>query len=266
MHPRVTVSEFSFPPAETLEIHLATMRDLGAMGIGLSGPKVAETGVERVGDLVRAGGQRVAYLVHPLLFHLDRPGEWDLDQAAIEVTLDAAEALGARRVYGTTGSAGKLTWADAATAFEGASPPVLAAARERGVELMVEANNPQFADLGFVHSAGDLFDVCRRAGYGVCLDLHACWTDRGLEALIDAEVGRIGLVQVADYVPGTRTLDRDAVGAGVIPLERHLAALLEGGYTGSFDIECYSTRADGHRERMARSIDELTAILDRLGA
>ena len=73
MHPRVTVSEFSFAPGETLEVHLATMRDLGAVGIGLSGPKVAEIGVDRVADLVGAGGQRVAYLVHPSLFHLDRP-------------------------------------------------------------------------------------------------------------------------------------------------------------------------------------------------
>ena len=60
--------------------------------------------------------------------------------------------------------------------------------------------------------------VAEEAGIGVCIDLHACWTESGLRQSIARAVPLSAMVQISDYVPGNETMDRAEPGAGMIPL------------------------------------------------
>jgi len=200
------------------------------------------------------------------MFTLSDPRNWQSEGPALIGTIDAAIALGTRCVYGTTGSAGGLSWTAAADRFAENISAARSYAAIYDISLLIEANNPQFADLSFVHSLRDALDLATTTDLGVCLDLHAVWWERDLDALIQRSSGLIRLVQLSDYVPGTRTLDRDVPGDGIIPLKRLVASLLNVGYDGLFDIELYSLRPEGHLEAIQRSAEHVSSLLDGLGA
>jgi sugar phosphate isomerase/epimerase len=141
--------------------------------------------------------------------------------------------------------------------------PVSDHARARGVRLMIEPTNPALADLNLPHTLATTIDVAAQAGIEVCLDVHHVWTERRLEIEIASIAGSIGLVQVADYVPGTRGPWRAPPGDGVIPLERILGWVLDGGYEGLFDLELSPGNDD---EAHRRGFEHLAATLERLGA
>jgi sugar phosphate isomerase/epimerase len=266
LHPRVIVNEISLPRDAPLDVHVEQWESAGIRRVGVIGPKLMDAGVTEGIELLQRSGLEVAYLMHPALFQVDARAGWPAQVEAIEATIDVAVAVGANRIYGTTGAGGSMIWEEAAAAFVEAYAGIRPYAEKRGVEMLIETNNPQFADLGFVHAVAELVELVERAGLGVCLDLHASWTERGLRSTIERHIGLVGLVQVADYVPGTRNLDRDVPGDGIIPIERLLDWVLEAGYTGDFDIELYSLRQDGHLEAMRRSVEELSSLLERLGA
>ena len=258
MHPRISVNHASFPKTTTLADDLRVCQDAGAERIALHRDKLARSGWDL--GAVRASGLTVTHLIHRNAFVLDAPATWDAARAELTRTLVTADALGAERVYLTTGPRGPLDFDAAAAAFTAAVAPCVTDA------LLLETANPQFADIHFLHTLRDTVDVAEQAGIGVCLDIHACWTERDLRATIARAAGRIGLVQVSDYAPGTYTLDRSVPGDGVIPLGEIIGWVEAGGYDGVYDLELRGEHAEGLAGALRRAAAQLAPILERMPA
>ena len=267
MHPRLSVNPSSFPPDTAWPTVLETVAGLGVPAIDAPRTRLVAHGWEAGLDLLAASGLAVTTMIHRTLFALDRPETWEASRAEIRETIDAAARFGAP-VYGTTGPgpAAVRTWEEAADRFCDAVAPCVAHARGRGVLLMVETTEPMFADYHFLHTLRDTVDLCERAGLGVCLDVHGTWNERGLRETIERAGPRLGLVQLSDYVPGMRSMDRGIPGDGVMPLERILGWVLETGYEGRFDLELWGDSGMPDDEAILRGADHVGQLLERLGA
>ncbi len=253
VHPRVCAHPVSFPVESPLPENLEAIRRLGFPWVGAHRNKLLAHGWEDGLDLLERSGLRVAYFVHREWFRLDRPDLWDEDTAALREVIDGAARFGAG-LYGTTGPgpAIGLTWEQAAEAFIRAVQPAVAYAREKGVSLMLETAQPLFADYHFLHTLRDTIDVVEDAGLRLTYDVHPTWFERDLEALVRRGAPITDLVQLSDYSPGMRTMDRGIPGDGVMPLERILGWLLEEGYDGVFDLELWGDTGMTPEEGLAR--------------
>ena len=89
--------------------------------------------------------------------------------------------VGAECLVFTTGPAGPLTWEDAADALESAlAPGARRGAAPRAIPFALEHTNSLRVDVGFVHTLRDVVDLARRLDIGVCMEINACWAERGL--------------------------------------------------------------------------------------
>ena len=266
MHERIVVNEVCFPSSMPLEAEIANWRRAGINRVGLANFKVPGGDWNASVQALSEAGVAVGYLLHASMYQLDRPETWDAANEAITATVDAAVRFGAPIVYTTTGPRNGVGFEEAVEAFVRASAPAVQYAERKQVRLLVETANPQFAHLHFLHNLSDTAEVAARAGLGLCLDLHAIWTERLLRRNIERWIDRVGLVQVSDWVPGTETVYRDPPGDGDIPLEQILSWLLDAGYEGPFDLEIYGQPADRALDGTARGMSWLDAALTRLGA
>ena len=268
MHPRVCVSAIC-----TYKLDLAADLDFWAdNGIDCVGVSVAkleafgwDEGTRRVAD----AGVRVANLIGLGPFVLTRPEQWEAQRERLVRALEAGRELNAECVVFTTGPAGPLPWDEAADALETALGPVLAEARAFGIPFAVEHTNSLRVDVGFVHSLRDVVDLARRLGTGVCMEVNACWAERGLAETIAASIDVIRLVQVSDFAIGTlATPDRLVPGDGDIPLARIIGQVLGAGYPGVFDLELIGPKieAEGYAAAVPRAVANLGDLLRGLGA
>jgi sugar phosphate isomerase/epimerase len=259
MHPRVCVSAIS-----TFKLDLAADLDFWATHdidcVGVSVAKLAafgwEEGTRRIADAV-GNGLRVANLIGLGPFVLSEPRQWERQRERLARVLEAGRALAAECVVFTTGPAGQLPWDEAADALEAALAPVLVEARAIGIPFAVEHTNSLRVDVGFVHSLHDVVDLARRLGTGVCMEVNACWAERGLAETIAAATDVIGLVQVSDFAVGTlATPDRLVPGDGDIPLARILGQVVAAGYGGVFDLELIGPKidAEGYSSAVPRAV------------
>jgi sugar phosphate isomerase/epimerase len=256
MHARLSVHTVGFGPRPVREF---------------AGP-LAERGIERIGVPVeqlengrltanlaalRSTGIDVLDIVQPTAFTLADPACWPAERDRLRTCIDLAAEAGAAILYMTTGTAGRLTWDDAAARFAEAIAPVTEHARASGLTLAVENTTTLRADLGFIHRVSDLLDLADLASISACADLCAAWTDRDLRDAITCGVNRFALVQIADFVLGTRqTPDRAVPGDGDIPIERQLRWLAEAGYSGPIELELLGPRitAEGPVAAAARAV------------
>ncbi len=207
---------------------------------------------------------RASAVLHPSAFTLADPSGWDAQRAALLSTVDYAASIGAPCVYLTTGPGWPRSWEESARSFAEAVAPVVAHASTRGVRLALENTNPLRTDIGIVHTLRDAVDLALDTGLDVCVDLYACWYERGLRDTFRRAAGRIALVQVSDFVPGTVDMPNRAVpGDGAIPLARLLGWLLEDGYAGPLDLELLGPRiaAEGVPAALARATAYLAKLL-----
>jgi sugar phosphate isomerase/epimerase len=250
----------------SLEEDLAFYAAHGITDVGISLAKLERHGWARGAARVRDAGLRVTNLLGLGPFHLDRPGQWDEQRARVRYALDAAGTMGAERLVLTTGPAGALAWEDAADALEAVLAPVQADAAALGIPLALEHTHSLRVDVGFVHTLRDAVDLARRLDVGVCMEINACWAERGLAATIAAGVDRLALVQVSDYAIGTLTTPHRLVpGDGDIPLARILGQVLDAGYTGCFDLELIgpAIEDEGYERAVPRAVAALRALLAR---
>jgi sugar phosphate isomerase/epimerase len=271
MHPRVCVSAIS-----TFKLDLAADLEFWAEhGIDCVGVSVAKLdafgwadGTRRVADAVDKG-LRVANLIGLGPFVLTQPTQWGRQRERLVRALEAGRALNAECVVFTTGPAGPLPWDEAADALDTALGPVLVEARTLGIPFAVEHTNSLRVDVGFVHSLRDVVDLARRLGTGVCMEVNACWAERGLAETIAGAHDVIRLVQVSDFAIGTlATPDRLVPGDGDIPLGRIIGQVLASGYPGVFDLELIGPKidAEGYASAVPRAVAALGALLGGLGA
>jgi sugar phosphate isomerase/epimerase len=218
--------------------------DLGVHTIGAALRKIqGDTDIE----LLRSSGLEVANVI-------------GVGHAGLRYAFDVANVLGAPMVIFTTGPAGQAEWDAAADAFAGAlrsylPPPMM---------LCLEHTNSLRVDVSFVHTLRDAIDLARRLDIHVCMEINACWAERGLQRTIGDGIDRIGIVQVSDFAVGTlSTPNRLVPGDGDIPLARIIGWLLDAGYEGVFDLELVGPRieAEGYRSALARSCAYLSDLL-----
>jgi sugar phosphate isomerase/epimerase len=268
MHPRASLSAISTFSWE-LDADLAFYARAGITNVGISVAKLERFGWDDGTRRAADAGLRVTNLIGLGPFDLADPARWDAQRERVVRALDTATALAAECLVFTTGPAGPLPWEDAAHALEAALAPVLPEARSRGVPFAIEHTNSLRVDVGFVHTLADAIDLARRLDTGVCMEVNACWAERGLAGTIAAGVDRLRLVQLSDFAVGTlSTPNRLVPGDGDIPLERILGQVLAAGYEGCFDLELIGPRIDdeGYDSACRRSIDRLTEMLETLGA
>ena len=251
----------------SLDEDLAFYQRAGVHTVGVSLRKLEAEGVDSGVARIAGGGVRVADVIGLGPFSLDLPERWDDQRARVRTALEAARTLGAGCLVLTTGPAGSLTWEDAAGRLAAALTPVLPEARAAGVAIAIEHTNSLRLDVSFVHTLGDTVELARELGVGVCMEVNACWAERGLAATIRDGRDRLRLVQVSDFVIGTKqTPDRAVPGDGDIPLERVLGTILDAGYEGLFELELVGPRIEqeGYESAVTRSIEHLDRVLGRL--
>jgi sugar phosphate isomerase/epimerase len=247
VHERLSVSGIS-TWNQSLPDDLRLYRELGIHTIGVALRKLSS---DDDVELVRASALRIGNVIgvgHTGLAH------------AIEI----AQRLEAPAVVFTTGPAGQLEWKDAADEFTEAIAPMLPAP----VKLCLEHTNSLRTDVSFVHTLRDAVDLAARLDIAVCMEVNACWAERGLAHTIATHIDRIGLVQVSDVAIGTlSTPNRLVPGDGDIPLARIIGQLLDAGYSGLFDLELIGPRIEeeGYRSAIARSCAYVDALLTNLG-
>lgn len=238
--------------------------ELGMRRIALLARKLDAAGDDEAERLLRAAGLEVDSLMVGPLLDLALPAQWDEGRATLRRALARARRFGASAAVITTGPAVGLTWEDAADAFVAAVAAVADEARAAGTTLVVEHTNGLRFDLGFVHNLRDAFDVARRAGVAVCVEVNNVWGERALRDTIARGVDLIRMVQVNDFVvPTTTTPDRAVPGDGHIPLARIVGWLEEAGYRGPYELEIVGPRieAEGYPSAVRRSLEFFDRLL-----
>lgn len=268
VHPRVCVSGISCW-GWTLEEELAHSREAGIDRIGLALRKVDLADPEPSIRAVRRAGVEVANVIGVGPFRLDRPDRWPDQQQRMRDALVLADRVRAPMLVLTTGCAGSQPWELAAEAFASAIAPVRDTAAHLGVQLVLEHTNSLRPDVSFVHTLRDAVDLARGLGIGVCMEVTACWGERGLADTIVDGSDVLALVQVSDVRIGTTsTPDRLVPGDGDIPLERILGQVLAAGYPGLFDLELIGPHIEeeGYASAIGRSVRRLSELLTNLRA
>jgi sugar phosphate isomerase/epimerase len=271
VHARACVSAISTFKL-SLPDDLAFWRAHGITNAGVSVAKLEafgwDAGTKLVADAV-ASGLDVVDLIGLGPFHLADPRRWDAKRERLVRAIDAAVALQAPVVVFTTGPFAPLSWDEAAYALEEALEPVLAEAHARDIDFAIEHTNSLRVDVGFVHTLRDAIDLAERLDAGVCMELNACWAERGLDATVREHVDRIRLVQVSDFKVGTIASSQRLVpGDGDIPLRRILQVLVDAGYGGMFELELIgdAIATEGYEEAVPRAVAALDRLLDDVGA
>ncbi len=271
MHDRVSVNSICFM-TQPLQVQAEYWHTLGAHRVSLLGPNLTGDGVEEARRLLATGDYAVETIVHPSFAgpRLDPDRDsWREPRARLAAVIEAAQLVGARSIYMTTGGLGALTWEQAAEIFADMVAPCVEQARSEGIALLIENTPPQYADLHIAHNLRDTVTLAEQAGIGVCIDLPSCWTEAGLQQTMERAMPRCHLVQISDYVCGDRALPARAVpGDGDMPLDRLLGWLLAAGYPGAFDLELLGPRIDeeGHLAATARAARAVGDLLHALGA
>ncbi|MDE2405848.1 MAG: sugar phosphate isomerase/epimerase [Sphingomonadales bacterium] len=269
MHPRVCLHQVGFL-SEPTPAFLDFCRAIGVAHTTLANPHMlGPTALDDTLAALRKGGVQATNLTQPFARYPDL--EHDTGEAAdrLNAAIDAAAVLGCHHLYIVSGPRGRLDWEQAAERLAELLVPCRHHAVRQNVTLSIETANLLNADIHFTHTLDDTIRAAEIAGIGVTLDLGACWFEGDLRAKFRRAMPLVRLVQLNDYVPGDRSTPCRAVpGDGVVPLERLIADLLDGGYDGVFDLELTGPRieAEGHRAAFQRAAENLSEILTRLGA
>ena len=183
-----------------------------------------EAGTELVADAV-GRGLRVVDLIGLGPFHLADPASWDAAAATGSCARSrprprSAPSASCSRPGRSRRSRGRRRPTRSRPRSRRCSRE---AARRAASTFAIEHTNSLRVDVGFVHTLRDAIDLARRLDVGVCMELNACWAERGLAATIRDGIDRIRLVQVSDFKVGTVASSQRLVpGDGDIPIERIL--------------------------------------------
>jgi len=264
LHPLISING-AYDSQASLAEDLQLCLDVGAGLIGV--PNYKLQGVESI-DLLKRSPVGVSTVCHPDLATLDEPDAWAAQLAAARRTVQLASQLEAKTVYVTTGGRGRAGWRSAANAFVELAAELQEYASSLGLPLLLEATAPGYAELSIIHTLADQVTVCAESGLSLCLDTFASWSDSSFEALLETAARNCGLVQLADYALGERSVrDRAVPGDGVIDFGSLFTVLRAADFAGPFDLELMGRRVDeeGRTEAFRRSLAWLTEQLSAHG-
>jgi sugar phosphate isomerase/epimerase len=269
VHPRVSLHQVAFM-GERCSSFIEVCRAIGVAEATMVTPLLmAPGGMADTRAALANGGLRVATVNHVFASFPDLERDAGGAAQGLMRAIDIAAELGGRAIYLLTGGRGSLDWEQAAARFAELIAPCRKAAEAGGIRLLVENANMFNADIHIAHTLADVTRLAEIAGVGACLDIHGFWFESGLKEGLRRALPRTGLVQVSDYVLGDqRTPCRAVPGDGVIPHERIIGDILDGGYEGLFDLELVGPRIqnEGAQAASARAADYLSELLTRLGA
>jgi sugar phosphate isomerase/epimerase len=261
VHPRLSVSAVS-SRQWSLDEDLRFWADVRIDRVGLSYRKLEEAGLARAADRVRDAGVRVSNIVELGWCDLHDDSTWPAHRERLLRAIGVASELGGCLVV-TTGPAWRLSWDDAAGAFDEMLSPVRTEAERAEVPITLENTGSLRLDLSFVTTLRDAVDLARTTGTGVCMEVSSCYAERDLAGTVSRAGGLIRHVQVSDVVVGSlSTPDRAVPGDGGIPLRRIVGGLLDAGYTGAIELELVGPRIE--EEGYASAISRAIAYLDDL--
>ncbi|MHA7175915.1 sugar phosphate isomerase/epimerase family protein [Arthrobacter sp. Sr24] len=251
--------------AEALDLSVAA----GLKHIGLWRDKVAEVGLEKAVEMVKASGLQVSSLCRGgFLTAADPAGQ----AAALEDNKAAileAKALGTTEIIMVVGglpdfsvSPGAVDGGGESTSVAGGKDITLARQRvadrlaelvpfalEHGVRLVLEPLHPMYAaDRAVLSTLGQALDLAAPhpiEAVGVVVDTFHVWWDPSLQEQIaraGAE-GRIASYQVCDFnlpIAADALLSRGFMGDGVIDFASIGAWVAEAGYNGVVEVEIFN--------------------------
>jgi sugar phosphate isomerase/epimerase len=267
MHPRLSVSAIC-SNRWTLEQDLEFWAAEGIDSVGLALRKMEQHGLRDAIDLVAGSGVRVTNILGVNTMRLDDPSTWPPALDRLYAAVGAAVRLNAGCLVVTTGRAGSLRWDEAAQVFCEAIGSVASIAYDAGIPLALEHTHALRSDIGFLHTLRDAVDVAEELMLGVCVEVQACWTERGLAQTLRDSLEQLALVQLSDFAVGTlATPDRLVPGDGDIPLDRFVADVLAAGYRGVFDLELIGPRidAEGYPSAIRRAVAATERLLADAG-
>ncbi|HUA28828.1 MAG TPA: sugar phosphate isomerase/epimerase [Streptosporangiaceae bacterium] len=240
-------------------------------GIGLWRHRVAEAGLARSAEAVRAAGLHVSSLCRGGFFtHADsgarRSALADNRRAVAEAAELAADVL----VLVCGGLVpGSRDLGLARRMVGDAIADLVPVAQELGVRLGIEALHPMFcADRCVVSRLADAVDLALpfpAEVVGVIVDTYHVWWDAELAAQIGRARGRIAGFQLADWVlplPADVLLGRGHLGDGDIDLASITGMVLAAGYEGYAEVELFNQEiwdapGDDTAETVKRRFGEL---------
>ncbi|HXT34535.1 MAG TPA: sugar phosphate isomerase/epimerase family protein [Chloroflexota bacterium] len=118
-------------------------------------------------------------------------------------------------------------------------------AQEHGARIALEPLNASIMNeesaIWTLEQAMRIVASVDRANFGICLDAWNIWQNAGIEEGIRSCGDRIFVVQVSEWRTPRSFQDRLIVGQGEIPLAPLLRAVHEGGYSGAYSVEIFSS-------------------------
>ncbi len=238
---KLSLNQFSHP-ARPFQEDVELAARAGYQGVGLHRSKLEAFGVERARRLLRDAGLEAACLgAAGRLLPPERQGIEDTRRA-----IELAAQMGAGSLVIVTGPRGGLSYEEAAARFTSAVAELLPFAQSHGVRLALEPIAPVRAEVNFVHLLGDALDLVERARspwLGVCLDIWYVWWERDYAQNVRRGARSIALVQISDQWADAHSMrDRAPLGRGIIPLRQTLQVIDQAGYSGFYDVECFTPR------------------------
>jgi len=252
---RLSVNQRTVPRLSLPELADRCAR-LGIDAVGLWREPVAEYGLDRTASLVKDAGLRVSSLCRGGFLTAEEAGQ---RQAAIDDNLhalDEAAQLQADCLVLVVGGipAGSTDLLGARQRLAEALTVLAPAARERGVQLALEALHPMYcADrsvLSTLRQALELAESISPGGgfaddptVGVVVDAYHVWWDPDVWSAIRAAGPRILSFQVCDWIlplAADVLLARGMMGDGQIDLRALRSAVDEAGYIGDIEVEIFN--------------------------
>jgi sugar phosphate isomerase/epimerase len=241
---------------------LRRYQEMGIPAVAVRRAKMLAYGVEQAVRLLRDSGLAVSSMLSAGQFTLEDGERWPKQVENTLATLDLAHRAGAKCVLILTGPGGSLLPGEAEQRFlEILHDQLLPQAEQARIPLVLEPSSQLRADISYIHTHHDVFDLVDRVGsphFKVCMEISTAWVERWLYEDIRDRADRIGVVQINDFKPGTRcTPERVPPGDGTIPLRRIIGALEAAGYGGYYDVELVGPEIDrmGPEEAVRRSVE-----------
>ena len=255
--------------------HLTTLRwalpelvahanEFGFAAVGLWLPHLTAFGEEKAIDLIFESGLKVSSLGSVGGF----TGTHGYSQRdAILDTRDAlhlASRLGAESLTLTTGARSGHTHKHARRLVVTALRELAPEAEELNIQLTVKPMRQSVSSRWtFLHEFRDavrLVRDCNHPSIKVAFGTWHLWDQSDLCSLLERHLDTIGSVQLAD---GTRSpsglQDQCLLGEGEIPFDRILRPMVEGNFTGFYELDVWSPELWSHN-----SVDLLSHCRDQL--
>lgn len=268
---RLSLNQATIKKASLTEAVDATVR-AGLTAIGLWREPIAEYGVERSAQYVKAAGLRVSSLCRGGFFTASDPTARAQALSDNRRAIDECAVLGAPCLVLVVGGlpSGSRDLPGARQRVVDALGELAPYAGERGVQLALEPLHPMYcADRAVLSTLGQALDLAEQfpsEQVGVVVDTFHVWWDPKLAHQVAraGAGGRIASYQICDWItpmPADNLLARGMMGDGHIdfgPISRWVA---HAGYTGDIEVEIFNA------EIWAKPYDDVvTTMCERYAA